>query len=132
MSMSLPMPPSRTPRPTLTSEKEVYDEEIIERRMRDAMSEMSHHQEYDYIVSHSSIPHPKSFALTCPELKKLQLDDVESLDMIRLVFMNRWIEAKTARGNTYGEDFLYRLFDFCQNWLEENGGTAGDTTKPPR
>lgn len=25
-------------------------DEIIERRMRDAMSEMSHHQEYDYIV----------------------------------------------------------------------------------
>jgi hypothetical protein len=42
--------------------------------------------------------------------------DAESLTVLRLVFMNRWVENEEADGQNYMEDFLDHLQKEVQKW----------------
>lgn len=62
-------------------------EEIIERRMRDARSEMSHFDEYDYLVINDDFSHAVSELLTIIKAQRLSLEAQKSRHQTELAAM---------------------------------------------
>jgi len=62
-------------------------------------------QNYDYLVSRTTVEVDMPFVQNHPLLSKLE-HDADELTVLRLVFMNRWVEAKEAGGKSYLTDFL--------------------------
>ena len=62
-------------------------------------------QNYDYLVSRTTVKVDMPFVQNHPLLNKLERD-ADELTVLRLVFMNRWVEAQEAGGKSYLVDFL--------------------------
>jgi len=62
-------------------------------------------QGYDYLVSRTTVNLSAAAVLNDTFLNSLE-HDAESLVVLRLVFMNRWVELKQQSGKTYLTDFL--------------------------
>ena len=65
-------------------------------------------QSYDYLVSHTTISVGLPWFSTERHLERLELD-AERIDLLRLVFMNRWVEKRTASGKAYLDEFHDQL-----------------------
>lgn len=76
-------------------------------------------QQYDYLVSHTSLAANSTFALEHPRIAKLTVD-CEGLDVLRFVFMNPWTEKETQNGVTYQVGFLEKLSEECHRYLSES------------
>jgi glutamate/tyrosine decarboxylase-like PLP-dependent enzyme len=72
-------------------------------------------QSYDYLVSHTRVEAELPYVQLEPRLAGLERDD-DALDVLRLVFMNRWVEKTEASGKTYLQDFHDRLVDEARTW----------------
>ena len=65
-------------------------------------------QSYDYLVSRTTISTDSERAKNDPFLSGLKQDDSQ-IAVLRLVFMNRWVESAEQSGKTYMVDFLDHL-----------------------
>jgi len=65
-------------------------------------------QSYDYLVSRTTISTKSKRAKEDAFLSTLQ-QDADQVSVLRLVFMNRWVEANEHSGKSYLVDFLDRL-----------------------
>jgi len=74
-------------------------------------------QSYDYLVSRTTVASDVPVLQTQPELAALE-PDTDALSVMRLVFMNRWVELEEADGNMYLEDFLVKLRAAIEAWAE--------------
>ncbi|MGB1048469.1 MAG: pyridoxal phosphate-dependent decarboxylase family protein [Rhodothermales bacterium] len=74
-------------------------------------------QSYDYLVSRTTVASDMPVLQTQPELAALE-PDTDALSVMRLVFMNRWVELEEADGNMYLEDFLVKLRAAIEAWAE--------------
>ena len=72
-------------------------------------------QSYDYLVSRTTVAADMPVVTTQPEMTSLTAD-AESLSVLRLVFMNRWVELEEADGTNYLEDFLVKLREAIEEW----------------
>ena len=72
-------------------------------------------QSYDYLVSRTTVAADMPIIEKQSFVKGLE-QDAESLTVLRLVFMNRWVENEEADGQTYLEDFLDQLQKEVQAW----------------
>jgi tyrosine decarboxylase len=81
-------------------------------------------QSYDYLVSHTTISLSLKWAREEAPLAELE-HDTDRLYVLRLVFMNRWVEKEKAGGLTYLEDFESQLrSEAVEAWSEMmEGGT---------
>ncbi len=76
--------------------------------VRFGVQEVSSIQSYDYLISRTTIA-PDSACVSSDVYLNTLTDDVEQLTILRLVFMNRWVEGKDFAGQTYLKDFLDTL-----------------------
>ncbi|GMQ82918.1 MAG: hypothetical protein BMS9Abin05_2385 [Rhodothermia bacterium] len=75
-------------------------------------------QSYDYLLSHTIISKDFPYIEQQPQLTHLQRD-ADAIDVLRLVFMNRWVEKKEASGRTYLEEFHAKLLtEAARTWRE--------------
>lgn len=65
-------------------------------------------QSYDYLVSRTTVSTDMPIIDTLPAVRDLE-QDAQTLTVMRLVFMNRWVVDEGADGRSYMEDFLDRL-----------------------
>jgi glutamate/tyrosine decarboxylase-like PLP-dependent enzyme len=65
-------------------------------------------QEYDYLVSRTTVSLDMPNAREDEELAGLEAD-ADRLVVLRLVFMNRWVEGRETTGRTFMADFLSHL-----------------------
>ena len=72
-------------------------------------------QSYDYLVSRTTVAVDMPIIGTLPEVDGLQ-KDADTVSVLRLVFMNRWVVDEGANGRTYLEDFLDRLEEVVQEY----------------
>jgi len=61
-------------------------------------------QSYDYLISHTTISLDLPWARRNGHLAGLE-KDADHVDVLRLVFMNRWVNQANGQGKTYLEDF---------------------------
>jgi glutamate/tyrosine decarboxylase-like PLP-dependent enzyme len=73
-------------------------------------------QAYDYLVSKTRIEGSMAFLRQHPALGALEAD-VESVTVLRLVFMNRWVTGTNFDGETYMSDFLATLVAEAEAFL---------------
>lgn len=100
--------------PSITSYSELnaLNEHLAARfGVRDVLSIQS----YDYLVSRTTVAADMPVVTTQPEMTSLTAD-AESLSVMRLVFMNRWVELEEADGTNYLEDFLVKLREAIEEW----------------
>ncbi|MCH8246115.1 MAG: hypothetical protein IH951_06880 [Bacteroidetes bacterium] len=75
-------------------------------------------QSYDYLLSHTVISKDFPYISQQPQLKHL-VQDADAIDVLRLVFMNRWVEEKENTGRTYLEAFQEKLLsEAARIWKE--------------
>lgn len=74
-----------------------------------------HIQEFSYYLSKTKLKFSKLSEL--PEAVKGMEKDSEQLRLIRLVFLNRWVEETNGRGESYMEDFILELKRKCFSLL---------------
>lgn len=70
-------------------------------------------QAYDYLISKTRLATDMPFVAGSPELARLERD-CDAVTCLRLVFMNRWAEGRTADGQGYLDDFLDALDAFLE------------------
>jgi glutamate/tyrosine decarboxylase-like PLP-dependent enzyme len=61
-------------------------------------------QSYDYLLSHTVISKDFPYIQEQPRLMALE-QDADAIDVLRLVFMNRWVEKTEASGQSYLQEF---------------------------
>ncbi|MGE3608330.1 MAG: aspartate aminotransferase family protein [Bacteriovoracaceae bacterium] len=72
-----------------------------------------HIQEFDYYVSKTHLQFHKFYqGHESSSLSKLKRD-VDELKLVRLVFLNRWLNHKTGKGISYMEDFICKFKEEC-------------------
>lgn len=97
---------------TTLSELNALNEHLAARfGVRDVISIQS----YDYLVSRTTVSADMPILDGQPFVQGLE-QDAESLTVLRLVFMNRWVENEEADGQNYMEDFLDHLQKEVQKW----------------
>ncbi len=75
-------------------------------------------QSYDYLVSHTIISKDLPYIEQQPQLAQLE-QDADAIDVLRLVFMNRWVEKREISGRTYLEEFHKKLLsEAARIWKE--------------
>lgn len=75
-------------------------------------------QGYDYLVSHTIISQDLPYIERQSQLTNLE-HNAEAIDVLRLVFMNRWVEKKEISGRTYLEEFHETLLaEAARIWKE--------------
>ena len=75
-------------------------------------------QGYDFLVSHTIISQDLPYIERQPQLTHLE-HNAEAIDVLRLVFMNRWVEKKEISGRTYLEEFHETLLtEAARIWKE--------------
>jgi hypothetical protein len=88
-------------------------------------------ESYDYLVSHTVIDQANRIMASHPELAQLDKDQSQ-LELLRLVFMNRWVDGKTANGVDYLDDFLEALWKAGMSILAEmNLSSTGEGESRP-
>lgn len=75
-------------------------------------------QEYDYIVSNTTI-NLDTLSELPSEFKNLDID-TNKVTLIRMVFMNQWHEKLNSKGETYLEHFLETLVDYTKNLVNNS------------
>ena len=65
-------------------------------------------QSYDYLVSRTTVAMDMPILDTHPAIRDL-VQDADTLSVLRLVFMNRWVVDEDEDGKSYLEDFLDHL-----------------------
>ncbi len=73
-------------------------------------------QQYDYLVSHTTIPVESAFGVHCSEFSSMTVDTA-GLDVMRFVFMNQWSSKQGSHGKPYMEDFLDLMIEECYAFL---------------
>jgi glutamate/tyrosine decarboxylase-like PLP-dependent enzyme len=71
-------------------------------------------QSYDYLVSRTTVATDMPIIGTLPQIDGLE-KDADTVSVLRLVFMNRWVVDEGANGTSYLEDFL----DLMQEAIRE-------------
>ena len=84
--------------------------------LRFGVREVASVQSYDYLVSKTRIATNAPFITADQRLSALE-SDCDELTCLRLVFMNRWAEGKTATGLDYLDDFLSTLSEHVEKLL---------------
>lgn len=72
---------------------------------RFGVREVASIQSYDYLVSHTRVGTDSSL-LNHPVLRALDRSTEGSLEIVRIVIMNRWLSGNTSSGAPYIDDFL--------------------------
>ena len=65
-------------------------------------------QSYDYLVSRTTVSLDMPYVQNDQWLSSLEPDS-DHLVVLRLVFMNRWVDSHEASGTSYMKDFLNHL-----------------------
>ena len=65
-------------------------------------------QSYDYLVSRTTVATDMPIIGTLPQIDGLH-KDADTVSVLRLVFMNRWVVDEGANGSSYLEDFLDQM-----------------------
>jgi len=65
-------------------------------------------QNYDYLVSRTTVATDMPIMKTQPDIDGLE-KDAKTVSVMRLVFMNRWVVDADGEGKSYLEDFLDKL-----------------------
>jgi len=83
-------------------------------------------QGYDFLVSHTTISRELPYIESQPQLAHIE-HNAEAIDVLRLVFMNRWVEKKEISGRTYLEEFHETLLHEAARIWKEIGSVKDDT-----
>jgi hypothetical protein len=73
----------------------------------------NHIQDFDYFVSKTKLHRKKLLPESEAEIFRGLERDAESLQLMRLVFLNQWSQQKCSGGKTYLEDFLDQIKAKC-------------------
>jgi hypothetical protein len=79
---------------------------------RFGVKQIDHIQEYDYIVSNTTIDLDN--LIEVPDAVKGLEQDTNKLNLIRMVFMNQWHEKLNSKGVRYTDHFIQTLIEFIQ------------------
>lgn len=75
-------------------------------------------QEYDYLVSRTTVSLDMPNAREDADVTALE-PDADRLVVLRLVFMNRWVEGRETKGRTFMADFLAHLVEAAREAWDE-------------
>ena len=83
-------------------------------------------QSYDYLLSRTVISKDLPYVSQQPQLMHLE-QDADGIDVLRLVFMNRWVEDRESTGQSYLEAFREKLLSEAARLWKEISSNLIDT-----